>query len=268
MLGTNLSREKITEKIIAQTSQTKEAIDSMIEEKKKKFEGLLNDSGASIMVAKEFGVDIEQQADSKIPELEEGAKDIRLKAVVAHVFPPKNFEKNGKKGTLLNTLITDGKNEIRLTLWNDQAQKFEEEKIERGDEIELANCVVSSFNGKKQLSLGYAGTIKLAKKGKAEKYVSLKDLEKGQNSVDVYCILSRVYDERTFNSNNREGRLIAFQVNDDTATLRGVAWNDAVQEILKVKEGSKIKIEGAYTKEGMNGIEINLGYTSRVIVDP
>lgn len=262
----SLSKEDLFGKIMEKTSKDSEYVNELINEKKKKFAGLLTDEGAALMVAKELGVDLQMQA--KISELEDGMKNANLLAKIIHVFAAKKFEKNGKKGTLLNIIIGDETGEIRLTLWNEQAELFEKQKIERNDSIGIKNGFVSTFNQKKQLSLGYSGTFALEKKEPQNKAQRLSEIKPGQNNVDVYGVLKRVFDEKTFNSNGKEGKLVAFEVADDNLTLRGVAWNEAGEEIKKAKQGEKIKIEGAYTKEGLNGTEINLGFSARVIVEP
>ncbi len=264
----NLSKESILEKIIEKTGKPKSEIEALIEEKKKKFEGLLNDSGAAIMVARELEIGLEEKKDSQIKALEDGMKSVNIKAKIVHAFPPKEFEKNNKKGILQNILVSDESGEIRLTLWNEHAKAFQEQQISRGDEISLSNCFVSSFNEKKQLSLGYGGSMTLAKRKEKELPQKLSELLAGQNSVDVEGTLDRVFEEKTFNSNGKEGKLLAFTLKDDSMTMRAVAWNDAINEIKKAKQGEQVKIEGAYTKQSLNGVELNLGYSARVIIEP
>ncbi len=261
-----VSKESVLEKIVQATAKSAEEINALIDEKKNKFAGLLTDAGAAIMVAKELGVNVLEKTPPKISALTEGMKNINVSGIVTHAFAPKEFDKNGKKGKLLNIVLSDESGEIRVTLWNDQVDLFEKQKISRGDKITLDNCIVKSFNEKTQLSLGFGGSFLVTEK-KETNHTRLADLAAGQNTVDVSGVLERVFEEKSFNSNNKEGKLLTFMLKDDSLSLRCVAWNDAIKEVRKAKEGSAIRIEGAYTKESLNGTELNLGYSARVIVE-
>lgn len=265
MDSVSLDKKSIVEKTATHAGKTVQEIEEMVKEKQAKFEGLLTGDGAALMVAREFGVELEKKLPAKISGLLDGMKNVNVSAKVVHAFPPKAFEKNGKKGMLQNIVVADDAQEIRLTLWNEQVELFERKKISRGDAIELTNCFVKTFNEKKQLSLSFGGTLEVVGKSPVHE-ISLAKLSAGQSSVDVEAILDRFFEEKTFNSNNKEGKLLAFILKDDSMTMRGVAWNDAIQQIQKAKQGDKVRIEGAYTKESLNGVELNLGYSARVIV--
>ncbi|MBI4044177.1 MAG: hypothetical protein HY392_00540 [Candidatus Diapherotrites archaeon] len=262
----DLDKDSLAERIARESGKQKEEIEKLVHEKKEKFAGLLTDQGASFMVAKELGLEIVEEKTS-LHKLVPGMRGVSVEGKIVHVFPPKKFDKNGKSGWLQNLVIGDDAEEVRLTIWNEHVKQFEEQKIERNDAIELKNCAVSAFNEKKQLSLGFNGTIRVLKKNQGEKK-ALASLAAGQNSVDVECTLERVFEEKTFTNQRGEGKLLAFLVKDDSLIMRAVAWNEAISEIRKASVGAKVKIEGAYTKQSLNGVELNLGNTARVIVEP
>lgn len=262
----DLDKDALLEKIALESKKPRQEIEKMVHEKKEKFAGLLTDQGAGFMVAKELGLDMGVEKTS-LHRLTPGMRGVNIEGKVVHVFPPKKFDKNGKSGVLQNIVIGDESEQTRLTIWNEHVKQFEEQKIERNDLIELKNCSVSTFNDKKQLSLGFNGVIKILKKGTTEKKL-LAGLAAGQNSVDVECTLDRVFEEKTFTNQRGEGKLLAFLIKDDSLIMRAVAWNDAINEIKKATIGAQLKIEGAYTKQSLNGVELNLGNTARVIVKP
>ncbi|MDO8633915.1 MAG: hypothetical protein Q7K34_01340 [archaeon] len=262
----DLDKDSLVERISKESQKEKTEIEKRVHEKKEKFAGLLTDQGAAFMVAKELGLEIGAEKTT-LHRLTPGMHGVSIEGKIVHVFPPKKFDKNGKSGVLQNIVIGDDTEQTRLTIWNEHVKQFEEQRIERNDFIELKNCSVSSFNEKKQLSLGFNGTIRVLKKNPGEKKL-LAGLSAGQNSVDVECTLERVFEEKTFTNARGEGKLLAFLVKDDSLIMRAVAWNEAINEIKKASVGSKLKIEGAYTKQSLNGVELNLGNTARVIVEP
>ena len=56
-----------------------------------------------------------------LAEVKAGDPDVNVKARIKNLFNAREFERNGSKGKVRNAVITDGTNEIRLVLWNNQA---------------------------------------------------------------------------------------------------------------------------------------------------
>ena len=266
----------LVEKIVAESGKPKAEILEKIAIKKDKFAGLLTESGAALMVAKELGLEIEKNRErTKITDLEDGMGNVDLTVRAMHIFSPREFEKNGKNGRLCNLIVADDSGEIRLTLWHDDVKKMQEQGIEKGSVLELKNCYVTSFKEKPQLNLSYQGSFRAnpdLKDGflpKPEnKVYTLEQLEPGLNDVNLVARVLRVFPSKEFKKENAEGKVINFMIADKTNTIRASAWNDMVAEIEKLSENDLIKIEGAYTKQGLKGIELQLGYKARIIKNP
>jgi len=152
---------EVTKQLAEKAGKTSEEIEALVEVKKKKFSGLLTDSGAAYMVAKDLGIELglESMRRSTIAKLSDGMQNIDLLVRVMQVFSPKEFEKNDKSGRLCNLIVADSTGEIRLTVWHDDVKKIEEKNVKRGSVLLLHNCYVKSFNEKPQISLAYNGSI-------------------------------------------------------------------------------------------------------------
>ncbi len=278
MVLDGLGKEKIVEEIVAGSNKNKEEIEAMIEEKKRKFSGLLTDSGAAFMVAKELGLDLELDKgvieEMGIAQLEPGMNNVDLTVRAMHIFSSKKFEKGGKKGIVRNLIVADKGGEIRLTLWHRDANRLDDEKVERGAALLLKNCYVTSFNEKKQLNLSYNGQMIINPKtwkGLPELKVQvfkLGELKKDMQNIDVFARIARIYEERDFEVEGRKGSVLNFLLSDGTAEIRAVAWNEMVAIVNKLNVGDLIKIEGAYTKEGLQVVELHLGWQARIIETP
>lgn len=275
----NLESKEIMEKIIEDTGMSINEVAALINAKKGKFAGLLTDAGAAFMVAKELGVKIDSGANAgeitKIGSLEDGMQNVDVLGKVIQAFRPREFEKAGKKGTLCSLVIGDESGEIRLTLWHKDAKRVQEENIQKGDLLLLKNCYVSSYNDRKQLNLGYAGEIEVNPKGmsveisKSENALKkLEELKADMMDVDTVARVLRIFPATEFSRDGRKGKVLNFQITDGTATMRATAWNDSVDEVLKLSENDIIKIESAYTKEGQRGLELHLGWRARILKNP
>ncbi|MDO8647180.1 MAG: OB-fold nucleic acid binding domain-containing protein [Candidatus Diapherotrites archaeon] len=267
-----LSSSQNTISLISEkTGKPKQEIEELIKQKKEKFAGMLTDDGAAFMVAKELKVELalEKRISEKtsIALLEAGMSNVDLEARVVQAFQTKSFEKNSKKGKMLNLIIADENSEIRLTLWHDMAKKFEEQKIEKGARLALSNCRVAEFQGKKQLSLDYNGSFAVLEEGK-EKTQKLEELKDGMQNIDVIGRIARVYPVKKFLKDNKEGKILNFELSDGKNSMRCTAWNELAEEAENMKQNELVKIENAYTKQGLRAVELHLGWQARIIKSP
>jgi len=270
--------KELTERITKDTGHTREEVLGLIKEKKEKFSGLLTDSGAAFMIAKELGIEIGLEgaiaSKEKISELKEGQRNVELKARVLGVFSPRSAEKNGKKKKYCSLLLGDENGEIRLTLWEKDVDSLQEKKVEKGDIALVKNCFVSSYNDRLQLSLGYNGKIDYSKeddpklpqaKGNVKK---VNELSKGMECIDVYARVARVFDLREFHSERGKGSVVNFLIADETGTIRATAWSELAEKAEGLSRGEAVKIENGYTKQGLKGIEFHLGWNSHILSEP
>lgn len=270
----------INEKICRDSGKAPDELQKLIEQKKQKFSGLLTEEGAALLVAKELGVRLDADAfpeRMKISNLQDGMKGLELLVRVMQVYPPRSFEKSGKKGMLANLLVADASGEVRLTLWNEDAKKIDALGMGRGSILMLKNCNVTSYNGKLQLSLAYGGELAANPENADEKELpkiekrelKISELQPGLNSVDVIARVARVYGRKEFQSASGKGEMIAFEIADASGAIRAVAWNSAVEQAAKLNVGGAVKIENAYTKENLGGgAELHLGFNARIIPNP
>ncbi len=252
--------EKTISEIAKKSGKSEKEIMKLVDAKVKKFEGLLTEQGAIFMVQKELGLKSEEKEEIKISELNDGMKDVEIKGIVKTIYPIKEFEKNGKNGKVGSFLVEDDTGIVRITLWNDQIEKYD---LTIGSEVRIVDGFVSSYNEKKQLSLGYNGKIEVLNK-KEELFEKISELKAGMQNVNLVGRMIRKFPCKEFESGERKGKLCSFQFGDETALLRATAWNEKADEIQKYNEGDVVEIKNAYTKNGLAGIEVNLGYSAQI----
>ncbi len=264
---------EVTKQLAEKAGKTSEEIEALVEVKKKKFSGLLTDSGAAYMVAKDLGIELglESMRRTTIAKLSDGMQNIDLLVRVMQVFSPKEFEKNDKRGRLCNLIVADSTGEIRLTVWHDDVKKIEEKNVKRGSILLLHNCYVKSFNEKLQISLAYNGSIDVDPKElftdlpEAKSELSkIASISAGMNDVNLVARILRKFPATEFEKEQRKGKVMNILVGDETGNVRITAWNDLVEKAKTLEEGKLVRIEGAYTKQGLNGLELHLGWQARI----
>ncbi|MEW6295620.1 MAG: DUF2240 family protein [Candidatus Diapherotrites archaeon] len=276
MADSTASKQSLVERIVSSTRKSENEVIELIEKKKEKFSGLLSDEGAAFIVAKELGLQVGVPSFSpeklRVSELETGMSNFELVVRVLNVFCPREFTKDSRKGFMCNLLVADDSGSIRLTLWHDFVKKLEELNIKRNSALRLKGCYVTEFNNFKQLNLGSNGSIELVQEKELkeglpeEKHLHLKvsELKEGLNEVDVIARITKIFPAKSFDSNERQGNLTAFELGDDSGIVRAVAWNELAKELGKFAAGDIVRIEGAYTKAGLNGTELHLGWKARI----
>ena len=237
-----------------------------------KYSGMLSREGAAFMVAKELKVELslEKRISEKkaIESLQAGMSNVDLEVTIVQAFQAKSFEKNGRKGKMLSLVVSDATGEIRLTLWHEQAKLFEEQKIEKGAKIALHNCRVQEFQEKKQLSLDYNGKLELLENGTQKSVAKIEELKEGMQNIDILARVVRAFPARKFVRENKEGKVAGFEISDGKDSIRASAWNELAEEVERLSQNDLIKIENAYAKQGLRGIEVHLGWQARIIKEP
>jgi len=109
-----------------------------------------------------------------IKELKSGQGNVNVQGVITEVGDIRTFNKFGRELRVANAILKDDSGTIKLTLWNDEANKYKE-----GDEIKIENGYVSEFQGEPQLTAGKFGKIVLVSEGSGsgKKQAKLSDVE-------------------------------------------------------------------------------------------
>ena len=95
-----------------------------------------------------------------ISQLKAQQKSVKLDKVrVVELSPVKEFQRMGEPGKVCNALIKDDTGRASLTLWNDEI-----EAVKEGDNLEIEDAMVKSWQGYLQVNLGRTGKFKVLKK--------------------------------------------------------------------------------------------------------
>lgn len=94
--------------------------------------------------------------------------------------------------------------------------------------------------------------------------MKISELSPGTGSVNLEAEVVSVEEPREINKYGRKLRVANATIKDDSGTITLVLWND---EIDKVKEGSKIKIENGYVNEWQGNPQLTLGKFGKMTVE-
>jgi len=97
---------------------------------------------------------MEELKQNKVSELRAGQGNVNVIGVIKELGECRSFNKFGKELRVCNAVFSDDSGDIKLTLWNDDASKFNE-----GEKVKIVNGYVGEFQGEKQLTSGKFGQI-------------------------------------------------------------------------------------------------------------
>jgi len=158
------SIDQIIEKICETSEKPIDKVKKMISEKQDELSGLVSKEGAAYMVARDLGINLIQESkrEFKVKNIVSGLRTIDLVARIVKIYDQREFERNGKKGCVINILLGDETGIIRMSLWNDETALVKEGKIKEGETIKVQGCWSKSDNrDNPELRLG-KGTLSKA----------------------------------------------------------------------------------------------------------
>lgn len=158
-----LSLEELLAEISGKTGKDENEIRELIKEKQAELSDLVSEEGAAYIVGRELGVQLQRDArrDLKIANIIPDMRMVDLKARIANISEPREFDKNGKKGVVANIVLSDDTGTIRLPLWNDEVKIIKDAGISQGDIVEVTGAWAKkdSYRDAPELRLGKAGKI-------------------------------------------------------------------------------------------------------------
>lgn len=268
-----MTAEALYERLLETISENelKERIDKKIQS----VGGLLSEEGALLLIAGELGVTFEEIPKEKkhffISDINEGMQHVDISGRVMRIFDVNTFQrKTGTEGRVQNIVIADKTGSIRIVFWDDQIEKLKQFK--RGDVVTVRNGYPrKGFNNEFEVSLGKDGVISGSQDSAdypSINYVKLKirDIEDKMNNIDVTGRISVIYGVREFAKKDGSiGKVGSFMIMDDTGEIRVTLWDKKAELLNTFTKNDIITIENAYSKMGLNSVEINLGSSSNII---
>lgn len=263
--------EKILKVISRNSDLGVSEIEQKVEAKRQKLAGLISKEGAAQVIAAELGISFDEEK-LKIEELSQDMKKVNLIGKVINLSPVRSFEKNDRKGKVVNLLVADDTSNVRVVLWDiHHISLIEKNEIKEGSVIEISNGSMRSG----EVHLGSFSELKTINKNLdnvvTEKVVNEKPISKFNVNENVAsrAFVVQIFPARFFHvcpeckkKANSEGEnfvcnehgkiapekraILNLVVDDGTETIRVVAFHENISKLglpLKEEELSEKKQE-------------------------
>jgi replication factor A1 len=150
--------QNLIDKIIEASSLERRNIENRIEEKKKELPGV-SEEGITRLVAKELGVDLlrPEPKELKIKNIVPNMRNITFLGKITGMQPVREFHVGDNIGRVQNITLEDDTGRIRISLWNDEIDKF---SLGIGDVVKIDNSRIKKDNfGNPEARISYGGNI-------------------------------------------------------------------------------------------------------------
>jgi hypothetical protein len=263
---------------------TKEQLDKAIEEKQKEYGGLANEERVLEMLAKgkREAANGEDEAfalaQSELASFSEAraGRPASFDARVTKVFPPREFDKNGRRGRVANVSLADGKNAVAtLVLWNDLISLIEGGTLQRNACVRIENAFIKSespleFHARGETHVSRVDELagKFAASAASVPLVGVSEVAALSEGSEV-DVVARVFDVREpkefVSRDGRQGLRQWLLVGDDAARVPLVVWNNVVSLSRKFARGDETRLESVFVKKNAGGsVELHANNSSMI----
>jgi len=245
-----------------------------VKAKQIELSNLVSDIGAAHIIANELDVEVEsapvEQSRLKLHDIMEGMNSVNLFGRVKSVFDARSFEKDGKSGKVGSFEVFDDTAELRIVLWGEQVSLLD--TLKKNDIVKVRGAYTRNGLKGLEVHLGNRGSLEINPSDapddlpKAEASLkTISALAPDAASVDLLARIIDISDVRTFSRpDGSVGKVASMMLGDSTGTIRATLWDSKTGLLPSFSSGNVIRIENAYTREGLNGSELHLGWQSRL----
>jgi replication factor A1 len=204
--------------------------------------------------------------ETQIADLVPGQSDVTLRGLVLETESIRTFDRDdGSKGRVSNVVLGDPTGRVRLTLWDEQADRAEE--LETGTSVAVIDGYVREREGDIELHVGSRGAVDEidADVEYDPDTTPIEALELDQQ-VDVRGVVRSTDPVRTFDRDDgSEGQVRNVRIQDDTDDVRVALWGEKADR--DIAPGDEVVVTDVEIQEGwQDDVEASAGWQSTVSV--
>ncbi|MFB6125191.1 MAG: single-stranded DNA binding protein [Halanaeroarchaeum sp.] len=220
---------------------------------------------SQVEIDEETEIDVAVQDEYQVGDLSMGLSDVTLVAEVLGTEPMRTFDRDdGSEGKVANLLVGDETGRIRITLWDDQADRVEEFAVH--DVVEVVDGYVRERDGALELHVGDRGGLSVVDEDVAfsPDATPITDLEI-DDTVDITGVVRSADPKRTFDRDDgTEGQVRNVRLQDDTGDIRVALWGEKAD--IDLGPGDEVLFVDVQIQDGwQDDIEASANWRSTVI---
>ena len=211
-------------------------------------------------------IDVDLGDDSSIDALTLGQSDVTVRGLVLGTEELRTFDRDdGSEGQVANLTIGDETGRIRVTLWDERAERAEE--LDAGTAVEVVDGYVRERDGALELHVGDRGAVDEIDDTVAfEPDATPIDAAELDTTVDIAGVVRSTDPKRTFDRDDgSEGQVRNVRIQDDSGDIRVALWGEKAD--IDVGPGDEVFAADVDIQDGwQDDLEASAGWGSTVVV--
>jgi len=197
---------EVINRIKEATTLSEEEIEEKIKKKTEQLSGLISKEGAAQIIANELGVKLFQlEGPVKINKIVSGMKSVETVGKITRKFDINNFTtKDGREGKVGSLTLGDDTGRIRVTFWNDMADKLN--AFKEGDILKIVDAYARVNNNRVELHMSDRSKFFLNPENvtieKVKEFTSNKkkidQLNENEENIEILGTIVQVFEPRFF----------------------------------------------------------------------
>ncbi|CAI48248.1 replication protein A [Natronomonas pharaonis DSM 2160] len=223
-------------------------------------------SADRIEADEEAEIEVDLDGRTTADSLSMGQSDVTLRGVVLDTDAVRTFDRDdGSEGRVSNLTLGDETGKIRVTLWDEQADRAE--ALEAGQSVEIVDGYVREREGDLELHAGSRSDIDELDES-VEFVPDATDIDSIaiDETVDIAGVVRSADPKRTFDRDDgSEGQVRNVRLQDNTGDIRVALWGEKAD--LDVGPGDEVFCADVEIQDGwQDDLEASAGWQSTVVV--
>jgi replication factor A1 len=211
-------------------------------------------------------IDVQPGEGATVDALTLGQSDVSMRGLVLETESVRTFDRDdGSEGRVANILLGDETGRVRVTLWDERADRAAE--LEPGTPVEVVDGYVRERDGDLELHVGEDGAV-----DEIDAEVDFVfeadpiDAVEREDVVDLAGVVRSADPKRTFDRDDgSEGQVRNIRVQDDTGDIRVALWGEKAD--TDIAPGDEVFVADAEIQDGwQDDREASAGWRSTVVV--
>ncbi len=251
-----MDTSELLQHIKSRVGLSEEEILARVAQKQHAMEGLLSKDGALHIVANELGINAKELYSKRV-SLEKLVPGMRYSEVVGKVirlFPVRQYEKNGKQGSVGSFVLQGATCSRRVVLWDEQSKVLE--TLQQGDTVTIENPRVQ-LNKQGEVEVHFTHYTRFATAEVMRKPLSV--ITEQDSTLCVYGTVVAMQDIRYFEQcptcrrrmvqqgeqwlcgfhdvqTPYYGYMLPLVLDDGTETMRVILFSKQVEQLLGIND--------------------------------
>ncbi|AQL42472.1 replication factor A [Halorientalis sp. IM1011] len=211
-------------------------------------------------------IDVQPGGTTGIDALTLGQSDVNVRGLVLDTESVRTFDRDdGSEGRVANLSIGDETGRIRVTMWDERADRAEE--LSAGTAVEVVDGYVRERDGDLELHVGEHGAVEAVEETVefTPETAPIGNIEIGQ-TVDIGGVIRSADPKRTFDRDDgSEGQVRNVRVQDETDDIRVALWGDKADK--EIRPGDEVFFADVEIDDGwQDDLEASANWRSTVVV--